>query len=47
MSVLNKVIGLTFALFILYLVLAQGAGVNQILQGLGEFNARTLSALRS
>lgn len=47
MSLLNKIIGLTFALFVLYLVVAQGSNVNQILQGLGTFNQRTLNALRT
>ena len=47
MSIINKVIGGLLTLFILYLVLAQGNNVNQILQGLGTFNQRTLNALRS
>lgn len=47
MSILNKVIGGLLTIFILYLVLVQGQGVNQILQGLGEFNAKTLNALRN
>lgn len=47
MSVLNKIIGGLLTLFILYLVLAQGSNVNQILQGLGTFNQRTLNALKS
>lgn len=47
MGVFNKVLGTLLALWLAYLILTKASGVNQILTGFGELNARTLGALRS